>query len=121
PAWVSRTIGRRGPVPVVAWLDGRVEVRASLVPKGGGRHRLRLNARVRREAGIEPGDHTSVVLHADEHPVADPTPPDLARALADQDLLALFERMPVGKRNHIIAYVDSAVAEGTRARRIEMA
>jgi hypothetical protein len=120
PASVSRAIGKRGPVPVIATVNRTVEVRASIVPCGGGRHRLQLNARTRGDANAEPGDRLAIVLRVDEHPVADPTPPDLARALRDLDLLGAFERMPVGKRNHILHWIEQAVADRTREKRIDM-
>src|SRR5438270_4075994 len=56
PASVSRAIGRRGIVPVVASVNGVAEVRASIVPCGGGRHRLRLNAATRDAADAKLGN-----------------------------------------------------------------
>ena len=53
PARVSKAIGRRGIVPVVASVNGVAEVHASMVPCGGGRHRLRLNAATRDAADAE--------------------------------------------------------------------
>src|SRR5580693_2400269 len=71
PASVSRAIGRRGVVPVVASVNGVAEVHASIVPCGGGRHRLRLNAATRDAADAELGRRLSVRLWIDENPVAD--------------------------------------------------
>jgi hypothetical protein len=119
PASVSRAIGKRGPVPVVATVNRSIEVRASIVPCGGGRHRLQLNARARGDADAAPGDTLAVALRVDENPVADPTPPDLERALRDQDVLGAFERLPVGKRNHILHWIEEAVADRTREKRID--
>jgi hypothetical protein len=121
PAAVSRAIGKRGPVPVVATVNRTVEVRASIVPCGGGRHRLQLNARARGDANVEPGDRLAIELRVDENPIADPTPPDLERALRDHDLLGAFERFPVGKRNHILHWIEEAAADRTREKRIDMA
>ena len=118
PADVSRAIDRRGPVPVIATIDGAVEVRASLVPGGGGRHRLQLNARVREEARVQPGQRLHIVLRVDEAPRAEPTPADLERALRRENLLDTFVQFPVGKRSHIIHWIDEAVSEETRDRRI---
>jgi hypothetical protein len=39
-------------VPIVAILNKSVEIQASLVPMGGGRRRLQLNARTRGELEI---------------------------------------------------------------------
>ena len=121
PAAVSRAAGKRGPVPVVVVLNGVAEVRASIVPCGGGRHRLLINARARAEAKARAGDRVAVELRVDEHPVGDPMPHDLAHDLRRLDVLAAFERLPVGKRNHIIRYIEEAVAETTREKRIAMA
>jgi hypothetical protein len=118
PARVSRAIGRRGPVPIVATINGSTELQASLVPVGGGRHRLALNTRVRGEAAIAPGDRVKVDLRVDDNPRATPTPPDLAHALRENGALETFERFPVGSRNHIIEWIEKSVAERTREKRV---
>ena len=121
PVSVSKAIGKRGNVPVIAEVNGAAEVRASLLPCGGGRHRLRLNAEARRLANADEGDRVAVALTVDENPVADATPADLLRALREADALAAFERLPVGKRNHIVHWIEEAVMEATRERRIALA
>jgi hypothetical protein len=118
PARVSRDIGRRGPVPVISTINGTTELRASLVPVGGGRHRLQLNARVRSEAGVELGDRVDVALRVDENPLAEPTPPDLAWALRENGAFDAFERFPVGRRSHIVRWIEEAVGDRTREKRI---
>ena len=120
PASVSRATGKRGPVHVVARVNGLAEVRASIVPVGGGRHRLLINARARGEAKVEAGDRVKIVLRIDDNPAADPTPPDLASELRRLDVLDAFERLPIGKRNHIIQWIDAAVADATREKRIDL-
>ncbi len=117
PKTVSRELGRRGPVPIAGTINGATEVRASLVPIGEGRHRLQLNARARAEAGIEPGDRVEVALRVDDDPHVE-LPPDLAEALRDSGSVASFERLPPGKRRHIVAWVEEAVADRTREKRI---
>jgi hypothetical protein len=118
PAAVSRAIGRRGNVPVVASVNGVAEVRASIIPCGGGRHRLRLNATTREAAGATLGKRLSVHLRVDDNPVADPVPDDLARALREVDALGAFHQMPVGRQNHILHWLEKAVKEATREKRI---
>jgi hypothetical protein len=118
PAAVSEAIGRRGIVPVVASVNGVVEVRASMIPCGGGRHRLRLNATARDAADAKLGGRLSVRLRVDDNPEADPVPGDLARALRDVDALDAFRRMPVGRQNHILHWLEAAVKEATRERRV---
>ncbi len=46
------------------------------------------------------------------------SPPDLRGALDDAGVLATWEGMPPGKREHILAWVEKAVQETTRAKRI---
>lgn len=118
PANVSRAIGRRGIVPVVASVNGVAEVRASMVPCGGGRHRLRLNAAARDAAGAKPGRRLSVLLKVDDDPVADPVPANLAHALREVDAFDAFRAMPVGRQNHILHWLEAAVKEATRERRV---
>ncbi len=118
PAAVSKAIGRRGIVPVVASVNDVAEVHASIIPCGGGRHRLRLNAATRDAADAKLGGRLSVRLWVDENPVADPVPPDLARALRDLEALDAFRRMPVGRQNHILRWLEAAVKEVTREKRL---
>jgi hypothetical protein len=117
PANVSKAIGRRGIVPVVASVNGVAEVHASIIPSGGGRHRLRLNAATRDAADAKLGGRLAVRLWVDENPVADQVPADLARALRDVDALDAFKRMPVGRQNHILRWLETAVKDATRERR----
>jgi hypothetical protein len=118
PAAVSRAIGRRGIVPVVASVNGVAEVRASMIPCGGGRHRLRLNATARETADVTLGARLTVRLRVDENPQADPIPADLSRALRDVDALDAFRQMPVGRQNHILHWLEAAVREVTREKRM---
>jgi hypothetical protein len=118
PASVSRAIGRRGIVPVVATVNDVAEVHASMIPAGGGRHRLRLNASTREAADAVLGRRLSMRLRVDDNPVAEPCPADLARALRDVDALEAFQRMPVGRQNHILRWLESSVREETRDKRI---
>jgi Bacteriocin-protection, YdeI or OmpD-Associated/Domain of unknown function (DUF1905) len=121
PEGVSSVIGRRGPVPILATLDKTVEVQASLVPMGGGRHRLQLNARTRGELAIEPGDQVRVVLLVPEKPPTLPLPSDLALALREVDLQESFSGLPVGKQNHIILWIEEAARPQTREKRVAKA
>jgi hypothetical protein len=118
PARVSKAIGRRGIVPVVASVNGVAEVHASIIPCGGGRHRLRLNAATREAADARLGRRLSVRLRVDENPVADDVPADLARALREVDAFDAFRRMPVGRQNHILRWLEAAVKDATREKRL---
>jgi hypothetical protein len=118
PERVSKAIGRRGPVPIVAELNGTVEIQASLVPMGGGRHWLQLNTRTRSELEIEPGDPVRVALAVPKKPPVLPMPAALSAALKEADLADTFASMPVGKQNHIISWIEEAVRPETREKRV---
>jgi hypothetical protein len=118
PERVTSAIGRRGPVPIVATLNGTVEIQASLVPMGGGKHRLGLNARTRGELEIEPGDRVRVVLVVPEKAPVLSLPAELAAALREADLQETFAGLPVGKQNHIILWIEEAVRAETREKRV---
>jgi hypothetical protein len=118
PERVSSAIGRRGPVPIVGPLNSAVEIQASMVPMGGGRHRLQLNARTRAELDIGPGDRVRVVLVVPEKPPRLPIPADLAQALGEADVQETFSGFPVGKQNHIILWIEEAARPQTREKRI---
>lgn len=121
PEKVTSSIGRRGPVPILATLNRAVEIQASLVPMGGGRHWLQLNARARGELEIEPGDPVRVELSTPETPPRYPLPSDLALALREVDLQDSFAGLPVGKQNHIILWIEEAARPQTRQKRVMQA
>jgi uncharacterized protein YdeI (YjbR/CyaY-like superfamily) len=57
-------------------------------------------------------------LVRDESPPVDPIPEDLADALREVDALAAFESLARGKRNALLRWLEQAVAEATRAKRV---
>jgi hypothetical protein len=117
PARVSKAIGVRGRVPAIVRF-GRAEFRGTLMPRGGGRHGVSVNADTRRAAGVEPGDRVRVVVQPDFGPRDVPIPADLALGLRDDEVLADWESLPPGKREHIVKWIEQAVHETTRAKRV---
>jgi hypothetical protein len=106
-------------IPVRASCNG-VEFRGTLVPRGSGRHRLGLNAAVRRAAGgVDDGDEVVITLRRSApHPVP-PAPPDLADALARVPGGRLaFEEWAPGRRRAVVGWLNEAKSADTRARRI---
>jgi hypothetical protein len=120
PKKISVAVGRRGPVPIVATLNNAVEVQVSLVPMGGGRHWLQLNARTRQELDIEPGDRVRVALTVPRKVPVLPMPTDLSAALREVELQETFARFPAGKQNHILLWIEESAGSETRERRIAM-
>jgi Domain of unknown function (DUF1905) len=84
PAAVSSTIGVRGYVPVTGNINGALPFSASLVPRGGGRHRILLNADLRAKARLALGRQLRMELCVDDDPPQWATPDDLADALRDE-------------------------------------
>jgi hypothetical protein len=124
PVAVSRAIGRAA-MPVTVRVNRGAPFHATLMPAGGGRHRLFFGADVRRGAGIEPGDRVAVDLVADPalRGREVPIPPDLREALGDEGagVLDAWESLPPGKREHILRWIEQAVHEATRAKRVARA
>jgi hypothetical protein len=120
PAAVSRALGRAR-VPVVVRVAKGPPFRATLQPSGGGRHRLFLNGEVRAAAGVKLGDRFKVEVRVDREPREVLIPPDLAEALRDAGVLAAWESFPPGKREHILKWIEEAVHETTREKRVARA
>jgi hypothetical protein len=117
PASVSKAIGRAR-APVEARIGSGAPFRGTFMPAGGGRHSLFLSKATRKAAGVEDGDRVRVTATVDRGDREVPIPPDLHAALDDAGVLATWEGMPPGKREHILSWVEKAVHEATRAKRI---
>jgi hypothetical protein len=50
-----------------------------------------------------------------------PIPPDLSAALREEGVLVDWESMPPGKRKYLLKWIDQAVQEATRAKRVARA
>jgi len=121
PERVSKAIGARGRVPAIVRFGRAGEFRGTLMPRGGGRHVVSVNGETRRAAGTEPGDRVRVVVQPDFGPREVPVPEDLALALRDDGVRTDWESLPPGKREHIIKWIEGAVHETTRAKRVQQA
>ena len=119
PPEISRAIGKRGPVPVSARINNVSEFTASLSPAGGGRHRLRLNAHTRDEAGAKPGESIKVQITVLGQPQKVVIPEDLKAALRSEGVLEYFQTFPPGKQHHIIDWIERATRPETREKRIQ--
>jgi len=118
PERVSKAFGKRGYVPVEGKLNGH-QIRATLVPKGGGCHRLYINGEMRRAAGVATGDKVNLVLWIDTKSREIPVPEDLAEALrATRGTLEAFEKLSPSHRRELLKWVLDAKRSETRERRI---
>jgi hypothetical protein len=117
PAAVSRVLGR-GKVPVEARIGRGAPFRGTFMPAGGGRHSLFVSKATREAAGVEAGARVRITAIVGGAQREVPIPPDLREALHDAGVLAAWESMPPGKREHILSWIERAVHEPTREKRI---
>ena len=117
PAAVSDAFGVRGHVPVVGTADG-AELTATLVPVGGGRHRLFLDSAIRQAIGKGVGDSVEVRIRLDRGDRMPETPPELQDALADGGATAAWEALTPPRRKECLVWLADAKRDQTRAARI---
>ena len=121
PKPVSDAFGIRGHVPVTGTLNGHL-IRATLVPKGGGHHRLYINGEMRKTASVDVGDEIELALWFDTASREIPVPKDLTNALrAARGALEAFQQLPPSHRKEILVWVLDAKKPETRKRRIRLA
>lgn len=117
PAPVSHAFGVRGHVPVVGTADGAA-LTATLVPVGGGRHRLFLNSAIRQAIGKGVGDSVEIRIQLDRSDRTPETPPELQEALAGEGATAAWEALTPSRRKECLAWLADAKRNQTRAARI---
>lgn len=121
PTDVSVAFGIGGHVPVAGRVND-ASFQGTLVPVGGARHRLLLNAAVRERAGIDIGDVIEISIAPDPSNRVPPIPDDFAAALDAVDTARdRFEQWPPSHRREILIWIADAVKAETRARRIARA
>lgn len=116
PASVSEAFGVPGHVPVVGTADG-AELTATLVPVGGGRHRLFLNGAVRDAIGKGAGDSVKIRVRLDRSDRTPETPIDLQEALAGNGASAGWEALAPSRRKDLLVWLADAKRDQTRANR----
>jgi hypothetical protein len=119
PAAVSRAIGVRGNVSVLVRANGGAPFHGTLLPRGGGRHRMLVNHEARGGAGA--GSRLAIELRVEERTRDVVIPEDLEVALRDEGVLGAWESLPPGKREHILRWIEEAVHEATREKRVARA
>jgi hypothetical protein len=120
PAEITKALGTRGPVLVLARVNDSEPFQVSLFPVGGGQHYIRIKAKVRRETNTKTGDRIQVRLTVLDRADID-TPEDLVSALRAENAEEAFKSLPPGKRNFLVRRIDEAAKPETRERRIQEA
>ena len=120
PAVITQSLGTKGPVLVMVWVNDSKPFMVSLFPVGGGRYYIRIKAKVRLETNTKTGDQVKVQINVLDR--ADVTiPEDLNRALGTAGAVQDFKALPPGKQNFIIQRIDDATKPETRVKRILVA
>ena len=97
--------------------DG-ADLTATLVPVGGGRHRLFLNRAVRSAIGKGASDQVEIRIRLDQSDRTPETPPDLREALAEDGASAAWEALAPSRRKECLVWLTDAKRGQTRAARI---
>ena len=120
PAKITQTLGTKGPVLVMAQVNDSEPFKVSLFPVGGGKHYIRIKAKVRKETETKTGDRIRVRITVLDR--ADVTiPKDLMSALRAEGVTEDFKSLPPGKQNFILRRIDDAAKPATRDKRIQEA
>jgi hypothetical protein len=118
PEGVSRALGGATRIPVAGEVGGR-PLRTTLVPRGGGRHRLFVHSRIWRELGADRGSLVDVVLRPDDRAEEVEVPEEVAAALPrGSEAREAFEDLPPASRRQFVRFILEAKGAETRRRRI---
>ncbi len=118
PDRVSRALGQETRIPVKGSVGGE-PFRSTLVPRGGGRHRLFIHSRIWRKLGVDRGRTVDIRLRGDRSRREARLPGDIADALAARPKArAAFENMTPAGRRAFVSYILEAKTGPTRERRI---
>ncbi len=119
PEEASQAFAKSGYIPVQGTLNGS-PIRATLVPMGGGRHRLFLNGEMRKRAKVTVGDQVSLVLETDDQSRAVPMPAEFALALEEHAAAKVaFAQLLPSRQKEILAYLNWIKRPETLKRNID--
>src|ERR1700731_303241 len=118
PPKTGEIFQRRGFIPIAGLINGE-GYRATLVPGGGGLHRLYLNKKIQKATGTDVDSMVRVQLKLDKTSRAIRTPFDLASALRAQPLaMTAFRNATPSRRREILRWIVNAKRSETRQSRI---
>lgn len=120
PEEITRALGTKGPVLVMARVNDSDPFQVSLFPVGGGKHYIRIKAKVRKETKTRTGDLVRLRFIVLDR--ADVTiPDDLMDALRAARVTDDFKALTPGKQSFILRRIDEAARPETREKRIQEA
>lgn len=121
PANVTKALGTKAAVLVMARINASEPFKVSLFPVGGGKHYIRVRKKVRQEANLKVGDRVKVRILILDRDADAKIPKDLEKALRDEGVLNDFKAITPGARNFILRRIDDAALPKTREKRIQEA
>jgi hypothetical protein len=118
PPRITEALGTTSAVLVQACLNDSAPFKVSLFPVGGGRHYIRVKAKVRKETRTKTGDRVRIRITVLDR-AAVTYPADLLSALRAAGATSDFKALPPGRQNFIVRRIDEAVKSETRRTRIQ--
>jgi len=120
PAKITKALGTTAAVLVMARVNQSNPFKVSLFPVGGGKHYIRIKAKVRKETGTKTGDRVKLRVQVLDR--ADVSyPKDLLATLRSENLVKDFKSLPPGEQNFLVRKIDEAAKPETRKKRIQQA
>jgi hypothetical protein len=118
PAAITEALGTHAAVPVMARLNDSEPFSVSLFPVGGGRHYIRVRAKIRKETRTTVGDPVHIrITVLDQAAVTYPA--DLLSALRAAGATKEFKAFSPGRQSFIVRRIEEAVKPETRRKRID--
>jgi hypothetical protein len=119
PLRVSRAFKIRGYIPVKGKINGKPFTQ-TLVPIGGGKHRLFINGVMRTSANVDVGSRIVVTLRVNPKVREEPMPAGLAAKLrANTKARTTWEALAPSRQKEIKRYLNSLKRPQTLATNIE--
>src|ERR1700728_1586725 len=97
PAKITQALGTKGPILVMARVNDSEPFKVSLFPVGGGKHYIRIKAKIRKETKTKTGDRVRLrITVLDRADVSYPR--DLLSALRTEGVTEDFKSLPPGEQ-----------------------
>jgi len=118
PKKISEILGNKKYIPVILEY-GEFSKQTTLMPKGKGHHRVFLNDKLRKLAGMDIGDTIDVSIRKDLTKGEKSVPKEFAIALdITEGGWEAFEKLSSRQRREFINWIESAKKSETKERRV---
>ena len=120
PSKITEKLGTKKAVLVMAIINNGEPFQVSLFPAGGGKHYIRVRAKVRKQAKLSEGDRVKVRITILDRADVD-LPIDLVKILKANHAFAEFQALSPGKKNFAVRKINEVSKPETRKKRIQEA